>query len=178
VRYRTAELGDAAALAGVHVRSWRETYTGLLPQRVIDARTLEKRTAQWAGVLGDHRRDGAFVAELGGAIVGFIWVGQAGSEHLNTIPGYDAYIHALYIVSAAHHQGAGRELVRLGAVKLQNDGHRSMSVHVLSANPARRFYERLGAQFISEETIAVDDDTWTQCAYGWTDITILTSPAI
>lgn len=177
MRYRKAQLDDAAALAGVHVRSWHETYTGLLPQRLIDARTLEKRTAQWIEVLSDHRGAGVIVAESADGIAGFIWAGPPGAENMRKRPGYDAHIHALYVVAAAHGQGVGRELVRLGTAKLLRDGLRSLSVHVLSANPARQFYEHLGAHFIAEETHEAGDASWTQCVYGWNDITILTSPA-
>jgi ribosomal protein S18 acetylase RimI-like enzyme len=171
VRYRKALPYDAAALAGVHVRSWHETYTGLLPQRLIDARSLEKRTAQWVEVLSDHRGDGVIVAESTEGIAGFIWIGPPGSA--NATQGFDAYIHALYILTAAHRQGVGRKLLRLGAEKLRNDGLRSLSVHVLSTNPARQFYEHLGAHFIAEETLDAGDDSWTQCVYGWNDITPL-----
>jgi len=175
--FRIAQLADAAAIAAVHVQSWHETYTGLLPQRLIDARThLEKRTAQWAEVLSDHRGEGVIVAENAERIAGFIWMGPPGSAPMTT-PGYDAYIHALYVVAAAHGNGAGRELVRLGAAKLRSDGYRSLSVHVLASNPARAFYEHLGAHFIAEETLDAGEDSWKQCAYGWNDITPLTSPA-
>ncbi|WP_179861224.1 hypothetical protein [Kocuria marina] len=38
---RLPEPDDAPALAAVHVRSWRETYAGMLPERFYD------ETAQW-----------------------------------------------------------------------------------------------------------------------------------
>jgi ribosomal protein S18 acetylase RimI-like enzyme len=178
VRYRKAQAGDAPALAGVHVQAWRETYTGLLPQRLIDARTLEKRTAQWIEVLSDRRGEGVIVAEPAAGIAGFIWIGPPTTENALKTPGYDAYIHALYVVAATQGQGVGRELLRLGAAKLLGDGCRSLSVHVLSANPARRLYELLGAHFIAEETHDAGGDSWAPCVYGWHDIRPLISPAI
>ena len=37
VAIRRAEPGDAAAIAAVHVAAWRETYAGLVPERMLRA---------------------------------------------------------------------------------------------------------------------------------------------
>jgi hypothetical protein len=68
---RVATGDDAAAIAAVHVASWRETYTGMLPQAVIERNTLERRHALWERVLGEATRD-VLVATHDDAVVGFI----------------------------------------------------------------------------------------------------------
>ena len=40
--------GDALALAQVHVRAWRETYPGMLPQAYLDRMSPEAHAARWA----------------------------------------------------------------------------------------------------------------------------------
>ena len=45
VRWATAD--DAAAIAAVHIASWRAAYRGLLPDAVLDSLSLEARTDHW-----------------------------------------------------------------------------------------------------------------------------------
>ena len=40
---RVATLDDTHALASMHVASWRETYTGPLPDKMLSSRSVEAR---------------------------------------------------------------------------------------------------------------------------------------
>jgi hypothetical protein len=51
---RRANPGDAAAIAGVHVRSWEAAYRGLVPEAWFAERTLQRRGTMWRQLL---RRD-------------------------------------------------------------------------------------------------------------------------
>jgi hypothetical protein len=64
----------------VHVASWRETYTGMLPQALVERNTDERR------------RGGAMPESIRGR---------------PPIPGHDAYVDAL-VLAASHGHGAGR----------------------------------------------------------------------
>jgi len=44
VGIRGATLGDAAAIAGVHIVSWRETYLGLIPETMLRDLSVSVRT--------------------------------------------------------------------------------------------------------------------------------------
>ena len=44
---RQAEIGDAAAIARVHVASWRTTYRGLLPDEFLDSLDEGRYTERW-----------------------------------------------------------------------------------------------------------------------------------
>ena len=50
---REASQGDAAAIAGVHVRAWRVAYRGLLPDDLLDRLSVEDREESWRGILED-----------------------------------------------------------------------------------------------------------------------------
>ncbi len=50
---REASQGDAAAIAGVHVRAWRVAYRSLLPDDLLDRLSVEDREESWRGILGD-----------------------------------------------------------------------------------------------------------------------------
>lgn len=48
---RTATVDDADAIADVHVTTWCETYTGLMPEQFLDASALEARRRMWNTIL-------------------------------------------------------------------------------------------------------------------------------
>jgi hypothetical protein len=49
-------------------------------------------------------------------------------------------------------------------------GFNSMAVWVLARNPSRRFYEALGATIITEQQIERGGESYTEIAYGWSDL--------
>jgi hypothetical protein len=74
VRIRTATEDDAAAIAEVHVASWRGAYRGVVPDQVLDgADLLGGRRRMWQRLLGDAAPAGhaAWVAEADGQVVAF-----------------------------------------------------------------------------------------------------------
>ncbi len=70
-------------------------------------------------------------------------------------------------------QGIGRHLVRSVAQRLTEMHLPSMRVRVLTVNPNRYFYERLGGQYIREQPYAWNGVMLTETIYGWPDITLL-----
>ena len=50
---RPAVLDDAAAIARVHVASWRTTYRGLLPDDFLSSLSEESYTDRWRRVMAD-----------------------------------------------------------------------------------------------------------------------------
>ncbi|MCH7961702.1 MAG: GNAT family N-acetyltransferase, partial [Planctomycetes bacterium] len=54
---RPARVEDAAAIGPVHVESWRSTYAGLLPERMLlKLSNAEHESRWWRHVLGRFRR--------------------------------------------------------------------------------------------------------------------------
>lgn len=76
---RAATLDDAAAIAGVQVRTWHAAYAGMLPQEHLDGRTVELRTAQWNQRLRAGEEDVFVACDPRGSVVGFA-TGLASSE--------------------------------------------------------------------------------------------------
>jgi ribosomal protein S18 acetylase RimI-like enzyme len=169
---RVATVADAAAIAAVHVTSWRETYTGLLPEGVIVNNTAERRRALWEHVLLEGTRDVFVATGDGGDVVGLISGGAMPTviRGRAPIPDHDAYVDALYVLAASHGRGIGGALLGALAQRLLERGFRALALHVVAANPAVRFYEHLGARFIHAEPIAESVDEGLQAAYGWSDL--------
>lgn len=86
-------------------------------------------------------KDGIFVAEVDGKVVGFIacdanWQGFF-DENIGEI-------HELIVKEDCKHKGIGKILIERGEEYLKKKGHKIIELWVGEENPAREFYEKLG----------------------------------
>jgi len=170
---RPAALDDAAAIARVHVASWRTTYRGLLPDDFLASLGEEPYTDRWRRVIGDglsrvfvvdEQRRGQPRRSSDEGIVGFASCGRerAGES------GFAGELYAIYILDSAQRQGNGRELVRAVAAALREMKLTDMIVWVLRDNTAaRHFYERLGGVYVRAQPITIGNTTLEEVSYGW-----------
>jgi ribosomal protein S18 acetylase RimI-like enzyme len=172
---RAATPDDAIEVAAVHVAAWRTTYAGLVPQALHDRyNVFVPRVEMWRERLADPRQH-AVVASLDGVVCGFSAVAPMpdrphGKEPL---PGFDAYLSSLYLLASVQRRGIGRRLLGATARVLRAGGSGALALHVLSTNPARRFYERLGATFVRDEPPDPESECLFESAYGWHDLAVL-----
>lgn len=150
---RDATVDDAALLSRINVQSWRETYAGLLSDRLLagleaspfhgprhwrDA-LARKRADQWTWVVGVD------------APVGLCRFGAD-----DEIP-RGGLIDRLYLLRAAQRRGLGRRLMIAAAGLLAARGLAPLSVWTLECNaPARTFYERLGGRRLPRRVVFED----------------------
>jgi ribosomal protein S18 acetylase RimI-like enzyme len=170
IRHATADDGDA--IADVHVSAWRTTYAGIVDQAYIDALSVADRAAAWRRRLANPAPaapDVLVAVDSNNHIVGFI----SGGEIREPVPGFDAELHAIYLLRSQQGMGLGRRLVRAWAALAIERGHRAAVVRVLAQNRAREFYRRLGADVIQESEHAVGDRSYPDVLYGWPDIRVL-----
>lgn len=163
--------GDAADLGSVHVRSWRETYPGLLPQAYLAAMRPEVQARRMRQQLSRPKAgEVVLVAEGGAGLIGYC----AGALLHGEGRLADAEVFTLYLVQAAQRGGVGRRLLQSAARALAAQGARTLVIWVLSGNHrARGFYERLGGEAISERAVAGWGGGLMETAYGWDDIGVL-----
>lgn len=132
-------------MAQAHARSWRETYAGLLPDRVIDDVIASRpaRIERWRTRIADQKqRGGAFVAELDGRVVGFVFWGPG--EGPDARPEV-AEVNAIYLDPEAIGVGIGRSLFQAACDDIVARGFTAAILWVLDTNErARRFYEAAG----------------------------------
>jgi len=197
---RPAKPTDAAGIARVHVASWRTTYPGMVPDRYLVALSPLSHAARWRAMLGGGRTapgvgspgqtTQSFPGQNNGGpapsaqargratyvatdpehgVVGF---GTCGPQR-TALDGFGGEIYAIYLYDFAQNMGFGRKLMASMAVDLIGSGHRSACVWVLRDNPARWFYERLGATRVAEQAITFAGTNLTEVAYGWRDLTVL-----
>jgi GNAT superfamily N-acetyltransferase len=146
---RRATVSDARAIAHVQALSWRETYTGKLPDDVVRGRPLTARAAGLRRLIAGETSRGSqpvWVAERDGEVIGFAWAGPSrdadrrGALELFTI----------YVLRRHHGIGAGQGLLDAAI------GSANASLWMLEDNPrARAFYERNG--FVADGASKDDD---------------------
>jgi len=166
---RPARLVDAEAIARIEVETWRTTYAGMLPDRVLVGMSERRQTASWVGFLR-HRPDDVRIAQTPqGAMLGF---GNCGAQRDSTMD-YAGEIYTLYVRPDAQSQGIGRQLLLALFSRLVATGFASALVWVVRANPGRFFYERLGGKQVMYKPIRVGGQPVDAVAYGWRDLAAL-----
>lgn len=106
-----------------------------------------------------------YVAEnTAGEVIGF----AGGGPHKGDLP-FSGELGFIYLLEAYQHQGIGHQLVDVIVNRLKQQGHNSMTVWALAANPYRAFYETLGGQIVGEKEVDFGGKNLTELAYGWRD---------
>lgn len=141
---RWAGVDDAHAIAVVHIASWCAAYRGLLPDKVLDALTVDGRERDWRGWLADGgARVHTLVAERDGRIVGFCVIELPSSEEDE--PQHVAGVPALYLHPDAFGTGAGGALMDAATDAIRERGYGEAILWMLEGNDrAEVFYERRG----------------------------------
>lgn len=143
VTFRPATVADAAAMAHVHITSWREAYAGLMPAEVIAELPLKfkSRHELWQAVtaradqvslVAEHRDYGVIGIMNGGAARDAEFEGQC-------------EVYCLYLLQAFHGQQIGYRLLRDFFAACRDRGYKGSYAWVLEGNPAIEFYRRTGA---------------------------------
>ena len=169
---RPAEPADAEAIGQVHVISWRETYTGIMPERVLARLSVEQRARMWRTMLDRPAPASAvFVAEDDeGEVVGFASCGPQRTPTLDFAGEY----YALYVLEAAQRQGIGRTLMAAMSNHLSRAGLVSASLWVVRDNArAVRFYERFGGVLVGTQEESRDGYVLSEVAYGWRELPLV-----
>lgn len=155
-------------IARVHVAGWEENYRNILDEEAFESRTLAKRIAQWSTVLPQSQNRTFVACDEGGAIAGF-----AKAEVLDPpYQGFETYLGGLYLHSSAKGSGTGRALLCAVAADLVKSGFKNMALRVLRLNPARGFYEHLGARLLPPE-FNLEAEAFDDVAYAFDDLSRL-----
>lgn len=143
---RTATPADAPTIAELHVATWREAYSHLLPEDFFTDGHLQGRHEMWNHILGNCRVEWCVrVAESDARIIGFAFAGPALDPEARGMP-RELQVYNLYVTAAHYGTGAGQAL--LYAVV----GARPAMLWVAKANPrAVAFYRRNGFEFDGTE---------------------------
>jgi GNAT superfamily N-acetyltransferase len=143
LRFRLADVSDAAAIAALHADSWRRHYRGAYADAFLDGDVEKDRLAVWSERLGEPDRDThTIVAEDGGRLIGFA------HTVFEVDPRWGALLDNLHVVHGEKRRGIGSRLMALSARAAIKCGT-GLYLWVLEQNrDARAFYESRGGRCV------------------------------
>lgn len=168
---REATALDAAAIARVHVESWRSTYRGIIDDAYLAQLSVDAHQQGWSKWF-DRRPRASFlrvVADDSAQVVGFAMAGSARGGSANA----DGEVQVLYLLATHQRVGLGSALLRSMARGLQLRGMGSIVIRVLERNPACAFYARMGGRRTASRFTQVGSQRLVEIAYRWDDIDAL-----
>ena len=136
---RAATADDAQAIADINVRSWRDTYRGIIPDAFLDA--LDE--AALAARVREMAFDGSatVLVACDPHVNGFSLMSRCRDD--DAPPG-TAEIVAIYVDPLVQRRGIGRALTLASCDAARAQGFNRLSLWVIDQNArARAFYEAL-----------------------------------
>jgi ribosomal protein S18 acetylase RimI-like enzyme len=152
----------------LHVKCWRETYPGLMPDWVIERASAANRSLQWrTGLERGAKGPIVIIAEADDrSPAGFAAAGPSRDAAFR----WQSEIYALYVLQRHQRQGLGAALLRALSAALAARGLRETGLWVLSANqPARSFYESIGGRAVHQRIDRSEGWACDETAYHWDD---------
>ena len=140
VRVRRATAADAAAIASISVRGWRNAFRGLVPDGHLDGRSEETEEPRWRAYLErEPERNRTFVAEVDGTVAGFARSGYTDEG----VP----ELFGLYADPDRLGTGVGRALLEHVRADFRARGETELVLWTFVGNErADRFYRRAGLE--------------------------------
>src|SRR5438876_1815178 len=162
ITIRSARPEDACSIAKLDVETWRATYAGVLDSSYLVGLSARRRELGWHNVILREPRDVRVAVGDGEAILGF---GSCGPNRGDRR--FAGEVFTLYVAPDWQNQGIGRRLLIALFRRLVAARRHSAILWVLRDNPARFFYERLGARPVSRKSLAVGGLAVAAVASGW-----------
>lgn len=140
VSVRVAWADDAAGIAEVQVRAWRQSYDGLLPAEVLDAMDPAEFAAAWHTSLNKPKdaRNRVLVALERNTIRGFAVTSPASDPDADPVS--DGEVAELTVDPDHTRQGHGSRLVQACADTLRADRFSRAVLWLNSTDDARRAF--------------------------------------
>ena len=160
---RTGTFEDAAAIAAIHVNTWRSAYSGIIPRSYLDALSIVKRRKMWENILSGSGGIILVAEEKQGGIIGFASFGPSRDDDSHCT----GEVYGIYVDTLRWGKGCGRKLMCASEEELKSQGFCSATLWVFQANKkARRFYETAGYEADgSAKTVTIADTELVELRY-------------
>ncbi len=158
---RKAGVGDARAIARVHIASSDDTYAPLAAQWQTD--DPDERTARWARSLGEENRLVVVAEGADGAVIGFATGGPARRKE----PDAALEIYAIHVHPGSRSRGVGDALWNAACRDLRGSQLAALYVDTLAELRACSFYERHGGKVVERGATTFHGAQRTHVTYRW-----------
>lgn len=179
---RLANSADCAAIANLHVESWRNAYRGMFSDKYLDEDIFAERRLLWAERFQDPTPNQHIIVaeddqiprnDATANLIGFA------CAFANEDPRWGSYLDNLHVLPSLKRQRIGTRLMgQIATWCAQNvveEGPQGMYLYVLEENMnACKFYERIGGTVVEEFFWdAPDGSKLKSLSYAWTDLASL-----
>jgi ribosomal protein S18 acetylase RimI-like enzyme len=170
-----ATVADSRDIARVYVDTWRATYPGMLPDRVLVGMSSERQSTDWLWLIRNRSQSvPVLVARVPGVgVVGFTSCGPSrAADRLKVGPlaNIAGEVFTLYVKPDFQNQGIGRRLLSGSFAALRERNYAGAFLWVLSHSPSRFFYERVGGRCAAERRERLWGADVDEMAYAWPDL--------
>jgi GNAT superfamily N-acetyltransferase len=171
---RAARGADSARMGEIYVASWRDAYPILLPRPTLLAMSPARWARQFSWTISRGREITLVAEDRKHGIIGLATGGAATDKGL-TIDGARAQgeIFSLYVAAEHTGLGAGKGLLKAMLRRLAERGYTNALAWMLKGNPARFFYEHMGARLVAEKQERRFGGVIGLEAYAWPDLACL-----
>lgn len=131
-------------MAELYVKSWRATYKGIIPDKILDTITLDRFSKIWKEYI-TKENNGIFGAFENDIFLGF-GAFTPDEEIENTL-----YLDSLHIKDEYKGKGVGTKIINYLKGYAREKGYKGVSVSIMSGNDrARNLYTKLGAVHLND----------------------------
>lgn len=168
---RAARRADTARMGEIYVAAWRDAYPILLPTRTLVGMSPARWARQFAWTIARGREIVLVAEDRKRGVIGLATGGVAADAAL-MINGTSAggEIFSLYVAPEHMGFGAGAGLLRAMLRQFADRGHANALAWMLKGNPARFFYEHMGARLVAEKQERRFGTMIGLEAYAWPDL--------
>lgn len=143
---RKATPKDALGISIVNTYTWKTTYSGLIPDSLIDSRINLLRSKAEKLKAEIEQNDSCIVAVVEDTVIGFCIFGPSRNDDYKA----SGEIYGLYVLKGFQGENIGKRLFIAGRNVLTARGYSSIIVNCLKKNPSLGFYECMGGKIVGE----------------------------
>ena len=152
--YEKATAEDAKAIRYIGAYSWKETYTGLVPEDYLDYKTehYEDKVDKEKKLIRDANNN-YYVARVDGKTVGYVLYGQTNNEKYKDF----GYVGALYLLNEYQGYGIGKQLFKIALEGLKKQGYTKMMLECMDGNNTINFYKKYLGEVVDDMDYPLND---------------------
>ena len=141
--YEKATEDDAYSIRYIGAYSWKETYTGLVPDDYLEYKIehFEDKVEREKEFI---RNTNYFVAKVDNKAVGFVVFGKSEDTKYSDY----GYLGALYLLKDYQGYGIGKKLFEIALNGLKELGYSKMIFECMKGNNTINFYKKYSAEVI------------------------------
>ena len=147
ITYEKSKEEDAYAISYIGAYSWKETYTGLVPNDYLEYKKehFEDRIEKQKDSIRDERNS-FYISKVDGKTVGFVCFGASEDKKYEDY----GYIGGLYLLHDYQGYGIGKELLKIALEGLKEKGYTKMMLECMSGNNTVNFYKKYQGKVVDE----------------------------